>query len=99
MLIRTAIQVLLASGSLAFALTEAFSTVPPAHRASVSVVPAVGELIVTLQVPSAPVVQPSAAAGTNAADAPFALVRCAVTASPANGVHAPSETDLSSVIV
>src|SRR5688500_166091 len=98
MLIRTATQFLLASGSLAFALMAAPWTVPPAQRASVLVMPAVGELIVTLQVPAAPVVQPSAPAGTNAADAPLALVRCAVTAWPASAVQTPSETDFSSVI-
>src|SRR5687767_11342061 len=47
-----ATQRLIASGSVAFPSIVAFCTVPPAHVASTVVVPAVGELIVTVHCPA-----------------------------------------------
>src|SRR5688572_24279638 len=54
---RTATHVLDASGSVDLAPTVAPSTVPPAQLALIAVVPAVKLLMVTVQVPSAAVVQ------------------------------------------
>src|SRR3990170_4602507 len=85
-LIRTLTQSLSASGSVVLALIVAPSTVPPAQVASIVVLPAVGELMVTVQVPAAPVVQ-------------SLFDRDATTHWPASAVHTPSTTDFSSVMV